>query len=160
MNRDINVTENINKIVQKAGYIALQYNSYKIDVHHLLYGLTAVENTLAHTILQNYNIDTLKLENIFNKNYTKNNATVLNSQLDLTTNAKEVFLFAQQFSENVGQPLIDAEHLLIGIILCEDSFANTILKKNLRININDFKKSILQAIKSNAISKHYRKRKF
>ena len=31
MNENLNVTENINRIVQNAGVIALQYNSFKID---------------------------------------------------------------------------------------------------------------------------------
>jgi len=154
MNENLNVTENINKIVQNAGVIALQYNSFKIDVHHLLYGLSVVDNTVAYSILQNFNVTKEKIENVFHKNFTKSNATVLNSQLDFTENAKEVFLFAKQFCEKVGNHLIDSEHLLIGIILCEDSFAVNMLKKSFRININDFKKNILQVIKSKTISNY------
>ncbi len=148
MANGIRLTESVNKAIQRAGRIALAYGNYQIGTEQLLYGLASVKDSVASKILNTYNVTSNKLEDIFNKNAPKQNNIILASSVDFTPKSKEVFVIANQFAHQIGHNFVGTEHLLVSLLLGDDSVAVSILKRNFRVNINDLKNSVLQVLKA------------
>ena len=68
----INVTDSVNKVIEKAGKIAYKYSCQEIGSEHLLYGLCAVENCIASKILQEFNVTANAIEQVFMQTYQLN----------------------------------------------------------------------------------------
>ena len=148
MFNEIRITENVNKALQYAGTVALQYGYYQIDTEHLLYGLVQVEDCVASKILETYGVTCEKLDVVFSRNSQKQNIKVLSSRVQLSPSNKEVFSIASQFAATIGHNFIGTEHLLVSLLLSESSYAVNILKRSFRVNINDIKSQVLQVLKA------------
>ncbi len=147
-----NVTEAVELALQKAGAIALNFNSYEIGTEHLLYGIVSISNTNASNILQSYNVTTAKLEKYFAKTSPKRNKTIVDTTIELANKTKEVFLIANQFSAQLGKKFITLEDLLVSMLSCDDCYAVSILKKNFKVNISEIRNNLLQLIKSDYLT--------
>jgi len=150
MFNNLRLTENADLAIQYAGNIALQFGNYAIDTEHVLYGLTKIKDSVACKILQNYDISSVTLENLFSKLY-KGNGTLISNMVDLTIDTKEALLIASQFANQIGHDFVGTEHLLIAILMGENYGAGNIIKKYFRVNINDIRNNILQVLKSKAM---------
>ena len=84
--------------------------------------------------------------------FSKKNTTIVDSKIELATKTKEVFLIANQFSNQIGKSFVTLEHLLVSMLSCEDCYAVNILKKNFRVNINNLKSNLMQLIKSESLN--------
>ena len=144
----IRLTESVNRAIQNAGKIALLYGNYQIDCEHLLYGVSSVIDSVACKILSSYGVNHNKIEEIFSKNSPKQNNIILQSSIDFTPKSKEAFVLANQFAMQIGHNFVGTEHLLVSLLLQEDSYAVTILKKYFKVNINNLKNSILKVLKA------------
>ena len=144
----IRLTESVNRAIQNAGRIALLYGNYQIGTEHLLYGLSSVRDSVACKILSSYGVNYNKIEEIFSKNSSKKNNVILQSSIDFTPRSKEAFVLANQFAMQIGHNFVGTEHLLVSLLLQEESYAVTMLKKNFKVNINNLKNSILQVLKA------------
>ncbi len=147
-----NVAENVDLALQKAGAIAIKYGQYEIGTEHLLYGILSISNTNASKILQSFNVSIDKLEKLFARTSPKRNKTMVDTQIELANKTKEVFLIANQFSSQIGKKYVTLEHLLISMLSCDDCYADSILKKNFRVNLNNLKSNLMQMIKSDYIN--------
>ncbi len=143
-----NVAENVDLALKRAGAIALNFGQYEIGTEHLLYGLVSIPNTTCSNVLQSFNVTTNKLEKIFAKTSPRKNTTIVDPKIELASKTKEVFLIANQFSNQIGKDFVTLEHLLVSMLSCDDCYAVNILKKNFRININNLKANLMQLIKS------------
>lgn len=148
MFNEVRITENVNKALQFAGTVALQYGYYQIGTEHLLYGLAQVEECVASKILSSYGINCSKLDEVFSRNSQKKAISVLNTKMELSPKNKEVFSIASQFATTIGHNFIGTEHLLVSLLLSENSYAVNILKRSFRVNINDLKSNVLQVLKA------------
>lgn len=148
MGYGIRLTESVNKAIQSAGRIALTYGNYQIGTEHLLYGLSSVKESVAAKILNNFGVTFNKIEDVFSKNAPKQSNIILSSTIDFTPRSKEVFIIANQFAHQIGHNFVGTEHLLVSLLLSDDSYAVSILKKAFRVNVNDLKNSILQVLKA------------
>ena len=144
----IRLTESVNRAIQNAGRIALLYGNYQIGTEHILYGLSSVRDSVACKILSSYGVNYNKIEEIFSKNSSKKNNVILQSSIDFTPRSKEAFVLANQFAMQIGHNFVGTEHLLVSLLLQEESYAVTMLKKNFKVNINNLKNSILQVLKA------------
>ncbi len=147
-NNDMRITDNVNVCLQNAGRVALQYGYNQVGTEHLLYGITSVTDSASSKILNSYGVTCEKLDEIFSKNKSKNTISFLSNQIELSPKNKEVFVTARRFASSIGHSFISTEHLLVSLLLSENSYGVTILKKNFRINVNDLKTSVLQVLKN------------
>lgn len=148
MANGIRLTESVNRAIQNAGRIALSYGNFQIGTEQLLYGLASVKDSVASKLLKNYNVTSEKIEEIFAKKSPKQTNLILANSVDFTPRSKEVFVIANQFANQIGHNFVGSEHLLVSLLLSEDSVAYSILRKNFRVNISDLKNTILQVLKA------------
>ena len=144
----IRLTESVNRAIQNAGKIALLYGNYQIGTEHLLYGLSSVKESVASKILNSFGVTHNKIEEVFAKNAPKQNNLILQSSIDFTPRTKEAFILANQFAMQIGHNFVGTEHLLVSLLLQEDSYAVSLLKRNFKVNITDLKNNILQVLKA------------
>ncbi len=144
----IRLTESVNRAIQNAGKIALLYSNYQIGTEHLLYGLASVKDSVASKILGNYGVNHNKIEEVFAKSKPKQSNLILQSSIDFTPRTKEAFVLANQFAMQIGHNFVGTEHLLVSLLLQDDSYAVNILKRSFKVNINDLKNTILQVLKA------------
>lgn len=147
-NNEMRITDNVNVCLQNAGRVALQYGFNQVGTEHLLYGLCSVTDSASGKILNSYGVTCEKLDAIFSKNKSKNIVSFLSNQIELSPKNKEVFVTAKRFASSIGHNFISTEHLLVSLLLCDNSYGVTLLKKNFRVNINDLKTSVLQVLKT------------
>lgn len=148
MSYGIRLTESVNRAIQNAGKIALLYGNYQIGTEHLLYGLSSVKDSVASKILNSFGVTHNDIEKVFSKNSPKQNNLILQSSIDFTPRSKEAFILANQFAMQIGHNFVGTEHLLVSLLLQEDSYAVSMLKRNFKVNINELKNSILQVLKA------------
>ena len=67
MFNEIRITENVNRALQVAGTIAIEYGCPQVGTEHLLYGITSLEDTVAGKLLNSYGVTTDRLEDIFDR---------------------------------------------------------------------------------------------
>ena len=151
MASNIRLTENANNALQYAGSIAHKFGSYEIDTDHLLYGLCKISSSVASKMLASYNITDQNIEMVFNKIYKKSTPIYLN-EAELNIDSKDAFVIASQFASQIGFDFVTTEHLLVGILISDDNKAVNMIKRNFRVNINDLKNQVLQALKSHSMS--------
>ena len=53
---EIRLTDNVNKALQIAGTIAIQYGYYQVGTEHLLYGITSLADTVSGKLLNSYGV--------------------------------------------------------------------------------------------------------
>lgn len=148
---NIKVTENVNNALQHAGSIAHRFGSYEIDTDHLLYGLCKITGSVASKMLASYGIEASGVENVLAKVYKRSTPIYL-SEAELNIDSKDAFIIASQFATQIGFDFVTTEHLLVGILVSDDSKAINMIKRNFRVNINDLKSQVLQALKSHSMS--------
>ena len=144
----IRLTESVNRAIQNAGKIALMYSNYQIGTEHLLYGLSSVRDSVASKILVNFGVNHNKMEEVFAKQSKKQANLIVQSSIDFTPRTKEAFVLANQFAMQIGHNFVGTEHLLVSLLLQDDSYAVNILKRNFRVNISELKNTILQVLKA------------
>ncbi len=154
-NNEMRITDNVNVCLQNAGRVALQYGFNQVGTEHLLYGLCSVVDSASGKILNSYGVTCEKLDAIFSKNKSKNIVSFLSNQIELSPKNKEVFVTAKRFAASIGHNFISTEHLLVSLLLCDNSYGVTLLKKNFRVNINDLKTSVLQVLKTENNTQSY-----
>lgn len=154
-NNEMRITDNVNVCLQNAGRVALQYGFNQVGTEHLLYGLCSVVDSASGKILNSYGVTCEKLDAIFSKNKSKNIVSFLSNQIELSPKNKEVFVTAKRFASSIGHNFISTEHLLVSLLLCDNSYGVTLLKKNFRVNINDLKTSVLQVLKTENNTQSY-----
>lgn len=144
----IRLTESVNRAIQNAGKIALMFANYQIGTEHLLYGLSSVKDSVASKILANFGVNHNKMEDVFAKHSSKQPNLIVQSSIDFTPRTKEAFVLANQFAMQIGHNFVGTEHLLVSLLLQEDSYAVNMLKRNFKVNINELKNSVLQVLKA------------
>ena len=152
MFNNLRLTDSANTALQNAGGVALQFGSYSIDSVHILYGLTAIEDSVSSKILKNYGVTSVSLITLFAKLY-KNTSTIISRDVDFTIDGKECLVVANQFASQIGHDFVGTEHLLISLLLDENYKSTLILKKYFKINTFDLRNNVLQVIKSNSMTR-------
>ena len=147
MNFGIRATQNVNKALQYASDMATEQGGYRIGTEHLLYGLACVKDSVASKILASYGVTDDGLEQILQESFSMRSMH-LPTNVELTPRSKEAFMIANSFAQQIGHDFVGTEHLLVGLLVVEDSYATTILEKAYRVNVNSLKNKVLQVLKA------------
>ena len=141
---EIRLTDNVNKALQIAGTIAIQYGYYQVGTEHLLFGMVSLTDTVSGKLLNSYGVTCEKLENIFDRNSQKKNILLNSTTIELSPRNKEVFGIARKFANSIGHNFISTEHLLAAMLLSDTSYAVSILKRNFKINLDNARAYVLR----------------
>ena len=141
---NINATNSVNEVLKHASIVAKEYNNSEIATEHLLFGVLCV-NSPSCKILNSYNVDKKKYEQVLKENASEKYA--FDVDMELTDRAKQVFLVAQKLSSQLGHKNVDVEHLLFSILLSEGSVAIEILEEIYHINLNELRQKVLDELR-------------
>lgn len=147
-NSELRVTDSVNKALQIAGKVAIQYGYSQVGTEHLLYGIASLDENASGKILNSYGVTPDKLDLIFDKMSTHKNLILSGNTIQLSPRSKEVFAIAKRFAIEMGQNFITTEQLLASMLLSDNSYAVNILKRNFRVDLNELKNSVLQVLKA------------
>ncbi len=147
MNFGIRATQNVNKALKYASEIATEQGGYRVGTEHLLYGLACVKDSVASKILASYGVSDDDLEQILQENFAVK-SMYLPTTVELTPRSKEAFMIANSFAQQIGHDFVGTEHLLVGLLVVEDSYASTILERAFRVNVSNLKNKVLQVLKA------------
>jgi hypothetical protein len=118
-------TEKARRVVFFARYEASQYGSPEIDTEHLLLGLIREDKAL-YRWLPKTNLQTIRQR--VDDHSTKRPPTSTAAALPLSGAAQRVLKFAADEAERLGNQHIGTEHLLLGLLDEESSFAAKLLR--------------------------------
>ncbi|ACK42871.1 MULTISPECIES: Clp protease N-terminal domain-containing protein [Dictyoglomus] len=113
-------------IILNAEELVLTFSSPYMDVEHLLLSIINDKNNKACKILQKIGVDLRKIKTELEKEL-RNRKTDQYEISPVNQKIFEIFNYAQDFAEKLGREIVDAEHLLLGILKESSSFASKLL---------------------------------
>lgn len=116
-------------IISSAEELVLSFSSPSMDVEHLLLSIINDKNNGACKILKKIGIDLGRIKAELERELKAQKT----NQYDLSPISQKVFKildYAQSFAKEMGKEIIDAEHLLLGILKESTSFASKLLLDN------------------------------
>src|SRR5271154_6517540 len=127
-------TEKARRVIFFARYEACQYGSHYIETEHLLLGLLREDKALANRFLRvSGSIESIRKE--IESRITMRERISTSVDVPLSVECKRILNFAAEEAERLGHKHIGTEHLLLGILREEKSFASEILQeRNLRLS--------------------------
>jgi len=126
-------TEKARRTVYVASQEAKQFRATYIETEHILLGLLSVDKTLANRFFRSQAIVRSIRKQI--EAHTSIRDKIFESgNLPLSNESKRVLAYAADEAERLGDKLIGTEHLLIGLLREEKSFAAELLyERGLRL---------------------------
>jgi ATP-dependent Clp protease ATP-binding subunit ClpC len=121
-------TENARRVIFFARYEASQFGSPYIETEHLLLGLLRQDKALADRILRSHSSVEIIRKQIEAHTLIREK-TSTNVDLPLTNECKRVLAYAAEEAERLGEKHIGSEHLLLGMLREEKSFAAALLRE-------------------------------
>jgi ATP-dependent Clp protease ATP-binding subunit ClpC len=127
-------TEKARRVIFFARYEASQYGSQYIETEHLLLGLLREDKALANRFLRAHgSIEAIRKE--IEARITQRERISTSVDVPLSRECKSILNFAAEEAERLGHKHVGTEHLLLGILREEKSFAAEILQeRNLRLS--------------------------
>jgi len=122
-------TEKARRVVFFARYEASQYGSPFIETEHLLLGLLREDKALANKYLRTAreSADTIRTE--VESKIVKRARTSTSVEVPLSQECKRILAAASSEAEGLNQKSVSTEHILLGILREEKSFAAELLSK-------------------------------
>src|SRR6185437_8959493 len=125
-----------------ARYEASQFGSPYIESEHMLLGLLREDKALSMGFILPYTrAETLRREIDRHQPPAKKTSTAID--IPLSDESKHVLAYAAKEAERLGHPFIGTEHLFLGILRKQDSFASRLLQRH-GINLEDVRKDIAE----------------
>lgn len=119
----------VRTIIELASTEARRLQHEYIGTEHLLLGLIAEGSGIAATLLRSRGLDYAHLHHEVEQLVQTGPVPVTSNELPLTPRAKQALQFAEDDARIVGQPQIETEHLLVGLLREPDGVAGVILRK-------------------------------
>jgi ATP-dependent Clp protease ATP-binding subunit ClpA len=121
-------TEKARRVIFFARYEASEFGSLYIETEHLLLGLLREDKTLANRFLHSYEaVDSMRRQIEAHTPHRAKTSTSVD--LPLSHESKRILAYGAEESERLGHKHIGTEHLLIGILKEEKSFAAALLRE-------------------------------
>ena len=146
MNYNINVAENVNKMLTFAKNSAKIYNLGEVATEHLVFGILCLENCFATDLLAGYGVDKQDFEQVLAE--SKQDGDNVYKTPDLTPKSKQVFVRAQNLAKELGNSFVMPEHILFSILMNSNCVAVSVLDKVFNVNIIEINNKLLQYLKS------------
>ena len=125
-------SRNVNQVIEYATALAKRYGCRYIGSEHILFGLINVTDGRAGAILREEGVDNDRFLYLFQKTVDKN--TVITGNM-FTARTKRLFENAVEISLKSRAGYVGTEHLLLAILIDNDSVAVAILKA-LKVNVS------------------------
>ena len=146
---NINATEGVNEVLKYATAVAKQFNNGEIATEHLLYGLCKYTDSRSSQILKQNGVDDKKLYELIEQN----GESLFDSySVDLTPKSKQVFRIASQVAMQLNHSFVGTEHLLLALLISEDSVAVNLLEEVFNCDIDALRESVLNVLKGENFS--------
>ncbi|MBQ7235546.1 MAG: ATP-dependent Clp protease ATP-binding subunit [Clostridia bacterium] len=124
-------SRNVNEVIEYATALAKRYGCRYIGSEHILFGLINVTDGRAAAILREEGVDNERFLYLFQKTVDKN--TVITGNM-FTARTKRLFENAVEISLKARAGFVGTEHLLLAVLIDEESVAVAILKA-LKVNV-------------------------
>ncbi len=121
-------TEKALRVIHFARYEAALGGSQIIETEHLLLGLIREGSLTTAKLFNRFNIDIEDIKNNIESRIGYKKRSPHQTSPTLSLNAEKVLNYALEEAEYLDNKYVGTEHILLGIIRCEDSFAANILK--------------------------------
>jgi ATP-dependent Clp protease ATP-binding subunit ClpA len=119
-------TEKARRVIFFARYEASSFGSSYIETEHLLLGLLREDKALTNRFLRQYSSGE-EIRKQIEANTTIRDKVSTSVDLPLSNESKRVLAFATEEAEQLGHRHIGTEHLLLGLLREEKSFAAQLL---------------------------------
>lgn len=116
-------------ILLNAEELVLNFCSPYMDVEHLLLSLITNQENNAYKLLKKLGINLHNIKSALEREL-KSRKTDKYDMSPVSQRVFKVLDFAQDFAKRMGKELIDGEHILLGILKENTSFASKILYEN------------------------------
>jgi ATP-dependent Clp protease ATP-binding subunit ClpC len=127
-------TEKARRTIFFARYEASQFGSPYIETEHLLLGLLREDKALTHRFLRGHS-DIEEIRRQIDSATMKREKTSTSVDLPLSNEGKRVLAYSAEEAERLSHRHIGTEHLLLGLLREENSFAANILhERGVRIS--------------------------
>jgi ATP-dependent Clp protease ATP-binding subunit ClpC len=133
-------TEKARRTIFFARYEASQFGSPYIETEHLLLGLLREDKVLTSRFLRSYTAVESIREQIEAQTILRDK-TLTSVDLPLSNECKRVLAYAAEEAEGLGHPHIGCEHLLLGLLREEGSFAAQLLR-NCGVDLEEVRKEL------------------
>ena len=120
-------TEKARRAIFFARYEASQFASPYIESEHMLLGLVREDKALAHRFLRGTDFESMRKQ-IEARSPAKGKPTPTSVDLPLSNECKRVLAYAAEEAERLAHKHIGTEHLLLGLLREEQSFAAELLR--------------------------------
>jgi len=144
-------TQLVQYALQNAGELASQSGHSQLGTEHLLFGIISMDESLSSKLLEKYGVNQHTFLQVFDETIQKGqslNAT----QIELTPKVKEVLRNAKVIASNLGHDFIGTEHVMLALLTSSDNAAITLLTEGFKINIENLREDILQALREGETS--------
>lgn len=135
-------SRNVNEVIDLSTTLAKRYGCRYIGSEHILFGLINVSDGRAAAILKEAGVDNERYLYYFKKTVQKD--LVIPGNM-FTARTKKLFETAVQISLNAHSGFVGTEHLLLALLLDEDSVAVAILRA-LRVNVDKTAQEIADSL--------------
>ena len=135
-------SKNVNKVIELSGTLAKRFDCHYIGTEHILFGLLNAEGGRASTILKEAGIDNDRFLYLFQKTIDKR--TRISGNM-FTPRTKKLFEKSVEISLKAHKGFVGTEHLLLALLLDEDSIAVSMLK-TMRVDVDEMAEDIAESI--------------
>src|SRR6476646_3315382 len=126
-------TEKARRVIFFARYESSQFGSAYIETEHLLLGLVREDKALTSRFLRSQ-VDSIRKQ--IEGHTVVREKTSTSVDLPLSNESKRVLVYAGEEAERLGHKHIGTEHLLLGLLREEGSFAAQILtERSVRLDL-------------------------
>jgi ATP-dependent Clp protease ATP-binding subunit ClpC len=121
-------TEKARRVIFFARYEASQFGSPYIETEHMLLGILREDKALTNRLLRTHSsVESIRKQ--IEAHTTIREKVSTSVDLPLSNECKRVLAFASEEAERLGHKHLGTEHLLLGLLREENSFAANILKE-------------------------------
>lgn len=122
-------TEKALRVIHFARYEAALVGSQIIETEHLLLGLIREGSNTTMKLFNRFNINIEEVREQIEARIGLRKRSIHQTSPTLSLNAERVLNYALEEAENFDHRYVGTEHILLGIVRCDDSFASGILKE-------------------------------
>ena len=148
MNYNINIEDNVNKLLGFAKESAKIYNQGEVATEHLVFGVLCLDNCFASDLLAGYGVDKQEFEQVLTE--SKQDSDNILKTPDLTPKSKQVFVMAQNLAKELNNHIVKVEHILFSVLMNSNCVAVSILDRVFNANLIDIKNKLLNYLKKSA----------
>ena len=141
---NLNMAEDVKKMLSFAESKAKEFNSGDVATEFLLAGILCLKGTKCCELLNDFGVFDDEFFEILSENKTDE---IVQKQPELTPKSQKVFVMAKTLAEEEKSEFVDVEHILFSILMNGDCVAVSILDKVFNVNIIELKNRLLEIIK-------------